>query len=413
MQISYAFYVGGRPHFTGTYARQYGLNENELIYAAYEGESPRPLSTGDASLGNAVNTDVSLGGGRILRAHDGKAFFIATVGTAAGIYTVDETGSHALVAGDPATAINCFCFAGPDLYAIALSAGALEEVYLYKNASSKAEKLTDFTSSALGLSKALPIESFQFESGNVELDGFAIKPAGYTSGQKYPAVFEIHGGPKTAYGTVFFHEMQAFAWDGYFVIFANPRGSDGRGNAFADIRGKYGTIDYDDLMRFVDVCLERYPDIDPGRIGVTGGSYGGYMTNWVIGHTDRFRAAASQKSIANWVSFAYTTDIGYFFAPDQIGASAWDSVERLWDASPLKYADKAQTPTLFIHSEEDYRCWLAEGLQMYSALRLHGVDTKLALFKGENHELSRSGKPKNRIRRLHEMLSWFNGHLKG
>ena len=129
----------------------------------------------------------------------------------------------------------------------------------------------------------------------------------------------------------------------------NPRGSDGKGNEFADIRGKYGTIDYDDIMRFTDLVLERYPSIDRARVGVTGGSYGGYMTNWIIGHTRRFKAAASQRSISNWFSMGYTTDIGYFFTPDQVAATPW-SDQRNGEHSPLKYAHQVQTPTLFIHS---------------------------------------------------------------
>lgn len=136
------------------------------------------------------------------------------------------------------------------------------------------------------------------------------------------------------------------------------------------------------------------------------------MTNWIIGHTNRFKAAASQRSISNWFSMGYTTDIGYFFAPDQIDATPWSNPEKLWEHSPLKYADQVQTPTLFIHSDQDYRCWLPEALQMFTALKYHGVEARLCMFRGENHELSRSGKPKARIRRLEEITAWFNRFLK-
>lgn len=165
-------------------------------------------------------------------------------------------------------------------------------------------------------------------------------------------------------------------------------------------------------MGFVDVVLERYPSIDQNRLGVTGGSYGGFMTNWIIGHTDRFKAAASQRSIANWVSMGCTTDIGYYFSDDQIGTTPWEDADKLWEASPLKYADKVKTPTLFIHSEQDYRCWLVEGLQMFTALKYHGVESRLCMFRGENHDLSRSGKPQQRIRRLREISDWFERYLK-
>ena len=205
--------------------------------------------------------------------------------------------------------------------------------------------------------------------------------------------------------------MQVWANMGYFVIFTNPHGSDGYGNKFADIRGKYGTIDYEDLMNFTDYVLEKYP-IDKTKVGVTGGSYGGYMTNWIIGHTDKFKCAASQRSISNWISKFGTTDIGYYFNADQNQATPWINHDKLWWHSPLKYADKAKTSTLFIHSEEDYRCWLAEGLQMFTALKYHGVEARLCMFRGENHELSRSGKPKHRIRRLTEITNWFEKYLK-
>jgi len=208
--------------------------------------------------------------------------------------------------------------------------------------------------------------------------------------------------------------MQMLAGKGYAILISNPHGSSGRGNAFADIRGEYGKVDYEDLMAAVDAALERFPFLDGDRLGVMGGSYGGYMTNWVIGHTDRFRAAVSQRSIANWIHKFCTTDIGYYFNADQLGADPWaeGGSDKLWWHSPLRYADRAKTPTLFIHSEQDYRCWLPEGIQMFTALKYHGVETRLVMFREENHELSRSGKPKHRVRRLEEIVAWFDRHLK-
>ncbi|HPE67037.1 MAG TPA: prolyl oligopeptidase family serine peptidase, partial [Synergistales bacterium] len=181
---------------------------------------------------------------------------------------------------------------------------------------------------------------------------------------------------------------------------------------FDDIRGKYGTVDYDDLMAFTDWAVEHLPFVDKDRLGVTGGSYGGYMTNWIIGHTDRFKAAASQRSISNWISKMGISDIGYYFVPDQQAADIWSDHEKLWFHSPLKYADRAKTPTLFIHSEEDHRCELTQGLQMFTALKLHGVETNICVFKGENHELSRSGRPRPRLTRLRKMTEWFDRFLK-
>jgi dipeptidyl aminopeptidase/acylaminoacyl peptidase len=206
--------------------------------------------------------------------------------------------------------------------------------------------------------------------------------------------------------------MQYWANRGYIVIFCNPRGGDGKGNEFADVRGCYGTFDYDDIIAFTDEIIKKYPAIDESKIGVTGGSYGGFMVNWIIGHTDRFKAAASQRCISNWLSFTCTSDIGYFWGPDQLGFSMWENAEKMWDFSPLKYADKVKTPTLFIHSQEDYRCCIPEGYQMYSALKYHNVPTRMCIFHGENHELSRSGKPENREKRLKEITDWMDSYLK-
>ena len=150
--------------------------------------------------------------------------------------------------------------------------------------------------------------------------------------------------------------------------------------------GKYGTIDYSDIMAFTDKVLEKYPQIDAQKLCVTGGSYGGFMTNWIIGHTNRFRAAATQRSIANWVGFGFTSDIGEDFARDQMGLGArgnvWNSMEKMWFHSPLKYLDKAATPTLVLHSDEDYRCPLSEGYQVYAALQQRGVETRMVIFHG-------------------------------
>ena len=165
-------------------------------------------------------------------------------------------------------------------------------------------------------------------------------------------------------------------------------------------------------MKFVDICLEECPWMDGDRLGITGGSYGGFMTNWVIGHTDRFKAAASQRSISNWVSLSNTADIGYTFDVDQVDANVWENHDKVWKQSPLQYANQAKTPTVFIHSNEDYRCWMAEGLQMFYALRYFGVETRLCLFKGENHALCVIGKPVHRVRRIQEITQWMDKYLK-
>ena len=278
---------------------------------------------------------------------------------------------------------------------------------LYKVVDGKAVQLSDFNK----MEDTYVADPVEVNFGE-DLTGWVLLPKDYDETKKYPAILDIHGGPKTVYGKVFYHEMQVWASKGYFVFFCNIHGSDGRGNEFMDIRGKYGTIDYDELMQFTDKVLETYPQIDASKVGVTGGSYGGFMTNWIIGHTDRFACAASQRSIANWISFSQTSDIGPYFAQDQQSATYDENPEKLWWHSPLKYARNVKTPTLFIHSDEDYRCPLCEGLQMLNALLDQNIEARMCLFHGENHDLSRTGLPQHRLRRLNEITNWMEQHLK-
>ena len=274
------------------------------------------------------------------------------------------------------------------------------------------EVVTDCFSGSVTGQRMVGETLYFLNTDGVDIDGFVMKPVGYEPGKRYPGILHIHGGPKMVFGPGFHHEMQLWAASGFFVCYCNPRGSCGKGNAFADLQGKYGEVDFQDLMEFTDEVLRRYPEIDADRMGVAGGSYGGFMTNWVIGHTDRFRCAVSQRSIANYVGDYLLSDIGYYYVPDQQLGTIWEHPERLWKASPLTYADRVKTPTLFIHADKDYRCTLANGLEMFAALKLHGVESKLCMFYGENHGLSREGKPSNRISRLSEILQWMEEHLK-
>lgn len=396
----------------GNARESFGINENSRFYLVDLTNGEKKLLTPDfdKSTYNSVGSDCRYGGGSGTYRDQGYLYFVSTENDSSYLNRIDSRGfieQLTLKTGS----VDAYSVKDGEVLIIALRDLALQEVYRLKDGHE--EQLTTFNSWVNSERKLSEPEKLSFETvPGITIDGWVLKPVDYVKGQKYPAILNIHGGPKTVYGTVFYHEMQYWANEGYFVFFCNPRGSDGKGNEFADIRGKYGTIDYDDLMRFTDLVLEKYPDIDANRVGVTGGSYGGFMTNWIIGHTDRFKAAASQRSISNWVSMGYTTDIGYYFAPDQIGATPWSDPNKLWEHSPLKYADQVKTPTLFIHSDEDYRCWVPEALQMFTALKFHGVESRLCLFKGETHELSRSGKPKARIRRLKEITTWFNRFLK-
>ena len=366
------------------------------------------LADYEASIGmGSVGSDARIGGGRGFKVEGDKAYFITTVDDSAFLRVIDREGKIEDVYAEIGSVDNFDVKDGKVIFA-GMYGNKLGELYC-----AKGNQLTHFNDEFIETHSVVTPEMHTFTaSDGFEIHGWAMKPVGYEPGKKYPAILHIHGGPRTVFGNVIHHEMQMWANAGYFVFFCNPRGSDGRGNEFGYITGKYGTVEYDNLMEFTDEMIKLYPDVDVDNFGVTGGSYGGFMTNWIIGHTDRFKAAASQRSISNWIAFEHTTDIGYFFTPNQMGTTTRQDAEKLWWHSPLKYADKAVTPTLFIHSDEDFRCWMVEGLSMFTALKMHGVESRLCLFKGENHELSRGGKPRNRIRRMEEIVGWMDKHCK-
>ncbi|MEJ5229509.1 MAG: S9 family peptidase [Pseudothermotoga sp.] len=412
--FDYAFchFLGESIIFAGTNMKRYGINENPKFYSLNPKTREVRVITPDLdlSLHNSVNSDCRYGANRTTKVDGKYLYFVSTEWHSSYLNRIDLDGKIERLTADNGSVDGFDVHEGRVIF-VGLRDMKLQELYeLHENGE---KQLSIFNEWVCRERSVVKPERFSFLSDDgIVLEGWVMKPVDFDSTKKYPAILDIHGGPKTVYGEVFFHEMQLWANEGYVVLYTNPRGSDGRGNEFADIRGKYGTLDYEDLMKFVDEATERYPFIDTNRIGVTGGSYGGYMTNWIIGHTDRFKAAVSQRSIANWISKFGTTDIGYFFVEDQHLATPWSDFEKLWWRSPMKYADKVKTPTLFIHSDEDYRCWLVEAIQMFTALKYYGVESKLVIFKGENHELSRSGKPKHRLRRLKEITEWFDKHLK-
>lgn len=396
----------------GTDMKQYGWNENPCLYRLETGSGKiAPLAAPDLSIGGRVNTDCRHGGGIVYKVWEDTLWFTALEGYQSGLYRL-ELPSGALEAVETELeAVECFDVGSQGVQMIAFRGQELQEVYRLEEQGHL--KLSDFHGEVLAdLWRGKPIHHTLERDGFV-IDGWVMLPPDYREENRYPAILNIHGGPKTAYGEIYFHEMQYWAGQGYIVLWCNPRGSDGKGDAFADIRGRYGEGDYRDLMAFLDRMLRRHPAIDSHRVGVTGGSYGGFMVNWIIGHTQRFAAAVSQRCISNWISFAGTSDIGYLFTLDQQGTDCWEGQNRLWRKSPLKYADRARTPTLFIHSDEDYRCWLPESYQMFTALKLQEVETKICLFHGENHDLSRTGRPGNRRRRLEEITAWMDHYLKG
>ena len=361
----------------------------------------------ESSIGiSSVGSDSRFGSGQTFKAVNGEFYYVSTIGDFSHLYKISRDGT----VSDPLTegsSCDSFDLANGHIASMEFCGMQIAELFVD---GVQVTHLNDWLTEEYDVRTP---EAFTFTaSDGYEIHGWVLKPAGYEEEKSYPGILNIHGGPRTVYSDAYYHEMQMWANRGYFVFFCNPRGSDGRGTDFGNINGLYGTVDYQNLMDFTDEVLKRYPMIDASRLGVAGGSYGGFMTNWIIGHTDRFHAAASQRSISNWVSFEHNSDIGHTFILSNQGGNTRTDVELLWKQSPLQFAPNCKTPTLFIHSDEDYRCYMAEGIAMFSAIKRNGCPAKLCLFHRENHELSRSGKPENRIDRMREIIEWMDTYLR-
>jgi dipeptidyl aminopeptidase/acylaminoacyl peptidase len=275
-------------------------------------------------------------------------------------------------------------------------------------------KLTKLNDSLWKQLQFADVERFTYKSADDwDVDGFFVKPVGWQAGKKYPMIVSVHGGPAGQYGVDWYHEFQVYAAKGYAVFFTNPRGSTGYGQKFErGIVGEWGGKDYIDVMNGVDAALKRYPWVNADKLGVTGGSYGGFMTNWIVGHTDRFKAAVTLRSVVNFISDEGTRDGAYGHAPD-FGGDVFERFDFYWDRSPLKYAKNVKTPTLILHSDNDFRVPLEQGEQWFRALKHFGVTTEIVMFPRENHNLTRTGEPKHLVESLNWQLYWFDRFLNG
>lgn len=386
-----------------------GLASHDRVWVmTLRGKKLRRVDESDLNKGNGLNTDARAkahGPHKLLWDRDGL-YYLQADGGSVGLCRLEPgRRPERIVTGE--RSVEGFDVHKGKVAFVAMDSTHLEELYLKSGGERRITKVNSAVYSELDVLRS---ESFRFKaSDGEEIEAWVVLPRGR---KKVPAILYVHGGPKTSFGHSYMHEFQAFAGAGYAVVYMNPRGSDGYSERFADIRGMYGTRDFDDLMEGLDYALKRYPRIDGNRLGVAGGSYGGYMTNWVVGHTTRFRAAVSDRSIANWISMWATSDIGPHFTTDQMAGDPWNAEEKLMSDSPLRYAPNVKTPVLVVHSMEDYRCPMPEGIQFFTALKMLGKEAEMVLFPGENHDLSRVGKPKHRVARLNHYLRWFDGHLK-
>jgi dipeptidyl aminopeptidase/acylaminoacyl peptidase len=245
----------------------------------------------------------------------------------------------------------------------------------------------------------------------IDLQGWIVTPPNFNRNRKYPSILEIHGGPRVQYGFSFFHEILLLASKGYVVFYTNPRGGGGRGETWAGtIVADWGGIDYMDCMAAADY-MEKLPFINRNKMGVTGGSYGGYMTNWIVGHTPRFKAAVTQRSVVNLESFVGSSDFGYL-DKGEFNGHPWENPDGYKRMSPLTYAKNVKTPLLILHNENDLRCSIEQAEELFATLKLMKKKVEFVRFPEEPHGLSRHGRPDRRIARLQWILKWFERYLK-
>jgi dipeptidyl aminopeptidase/acylaminoacyl peptidase len=286
------------------------------------------------------------------------------------------------------------------------------ELFIANGDGSGERKLTSFNEKLLADVAFSDAERFMVPSvGGLEIESWLMKPYGYQPGRKYPVVLYIHGGPHSAYGENWFDEFQNLAAAGMFVLYTNPRGSSGYGADFTYVtRGQWGGDDYLDLMKAVDVVARR-PDVDSTRMGVTGGSYGGFMTAWITTKTNRFKAAQADRMISDWASWYGASDAQGLTEFEFFG-KPWDNFVMYDTLSPIRFVQRVRTPTLIVQSEEDHRTPMVGAEMWFMALKKQGVPVELVRYPRSTHELSRSGEPWLLVDRLGRLRQWFSHYLK-
>jgi dipeptidyl aminopeptidase/acylaminoacyl peptidase len=273
-----------------------------------------------------------------------------------------------------------------------------------------ARRLSDVNRDLFSEVMLLPPEEFAFKGADDwDMQGWIIRPG--KPEERVPAILEIHGGPMAMYGKSFFFEFQMLAGQGFAVVYSNPRGSTGYGRKFSDaVNNDWGGKDFLDLMAGLDAAIERY-GIDPARLGVAGGSYGGYMTNWAVSHSDRFKAAVTMRCVSNLAMLWGTSDLGWYISDEWNGAVPWKDLGWLMERSPVTYVEKIKTPLLILHSDSDLRCSIGEAEQLFTALKFLEREVKYVRFEGQSHDLSRNGHPRSRVIRLRLIGDWFRSHI--
>jgi dipeptidyl aminopeptidase/acylaminoacyl peptidase len=378
-----------------------------LVYIA-------PALGGKASV--AINKSFDQTAMELMWAEQGRAIYLDSgVGGETHLYRMDaSTGAlTAVTKGPRAVRSASVNDASHEMVYLSNDFAELDDLYV-RDASGTERQLTHLNASLWEQRSLAKVERLSYKaSDGWPVDGFLVKPIGWQAGKKYPMVLSIHGGPAGMYGVDWYHEFQVYAARGWAVFFCNPRGSTGYGRKFQrGVVHEWGGKAYTDIMTGVEEALKQNPWIDRERLGVTGGSYGGYMTNWITTQTNIFRAAVTLRSISNFISDDGTRDGAYGHEKD-FGGNIFENYDEYWKYSPLHYASKVKTPTLVLHSDNDFRVPIEQGEQWFRALQHFGVTSEIVMFPRENHNLTRTGEPKHLVESLNWQCYWFDRFLNG
>ncbi len=395
-------YLGHTDKRSGT------ARHNRLWVVAASGGEPQCLTLG---LDRNCSAGGGLDAGGVGWSADSKHVIFTVLDSGnSHIYRIAaKGGKHELVAGGDRQVSGVSIEGGRIAFAASDPTHPAEVVWL-DEAAPNARQITHENAAWLAeVDLAEPKELRLKSADGTPLQAWVMRPPGVSG--PVPCLLNVHGGPKTQYGNTFFDEFQIYAGAGYAVVYGNPRGSDGYSEDFATaIRGAWGEKDWQDVTAIAD-GIGGLSFVDQTRVGVMGGSYGGFMTSWAVGHTDRFRAACSERAVNNAYSMVGTSDIGFSFQIHQVGALPYKDPDRFLRMSPIHYAANIRTPLLILHSENDLRCPIEQAEQLYVALKLQRRPVEFWRFPEENHEMSRSGKPKHRLKRFQVILDWFNRRM--
>ncbi|MDQ7858199.1 MAG: S9 family peptidase [Armatimonadota bacterium] len=389
-------------------------NMGVWVVPAEGGEAVNLTAAFDRSVGNAVGSDARLTPSvpSIAWTPDGSGItFYATDRGSTHLYrvTVANRWVHQLTAGAEVVA-DLTAAAGTVVYQ-RMAPTTLDELWVLPPLGEPYRLVAPNDALSAELELAEP-RRFVFRGADAwPMDGWVLTPPGFDPRRRYPAILRIHGGPHAAYGDAWNHYVAVLAARGYVVVWTNPRGSQGYGEAFARaVVEDWGGKDSQDILLGLDHAI-GLGFIDPDRVAVTGGSYGGFMTNWLIGHTTRFRCALTEVCVSNLHSFYGTSDIGATWGEVEWGASPWEGADRLLRRSPITYAPQVTTPVLITANEADHRCPVEQSEQFFIALRKLGKEAEFLRFSGESHLMSSAGRPKPRLERLRRAVAWFDRHL--